>query len=80
MLDDVASRDQYLNTALDQASNEKSLCLATKTEFLLKDGQHQEALRILQSLYSEVDCNQPAFFSWNWKLNSKQEIGMQSLI
>lgn len=53
MLDDVASRDQYLNSALDQASNEKSLCLATKTEFLLKDGQHQEALRILQSLYSE---------------------------
>lgn len=53
ILNEVAARDQYLNTALAQAPDEKSLCLAAKTEFMLQKGDYQEALRILQSLYSE---------------------------
>ncbi|MXS82542.1 heme biosynthesis HemY N-terminal domain-containing protein [Nitrosomonas oligotropha] len=53
ILNEVAARDQYLNTALAQAPDEKSLCLAAKTEFMLQKGDYQEALRILQSLYAE---------------------------
>ena len=53
ILNEVAARDQYLNTALAQAPDERSLCLAAKTEFMLQKGDYQEALRILQSLYSE---------------------------
>ena len=53
MLDEVTARDEYLNTALDQAPDEKSLCLAAKTEFLLQKGNYKEALSTLQSLYSE---------------------------
>lgn len=52
-LDEVIARDQYLNTALHKAPDEKSLCLATKTEFLLNDGHYEEALKILRSLYSD---------------------------
>lgn len=53
ILNEVAARDQYLNTALAQAPDERSLCLAAKTEFMLQKGDYPEALRILQSLYSE---------------------------
>jgi len=73
MLDDAASRDQYLNSALDQASNEKSLCLAAKTEFLLKDGRHQEALEVLQSLYSEGGLQSSAILQL--ELEAQQQAG-----
>lgn len=52
-LDETAARDQYLTTAANKASNEKSLCLITKTDFLLDDGDYQEALETLQSLYAK---------------------------
>ncbi|WP_394807920.1 heme biosynthesis HemY N-terminal domain-containing protein [Nitrosomonas sp.] len=52
-LDDISARDGYLNTALHKAPDEKSLCLATKTEFLLNDGHYEEALKTLRSLYSD---------------------------
>ncbi len=52
-LDEITARDQYLNTALHKAPDEKSLCLATKTEFLLNDGHYEEALKTLRSLYSD---------------------------
>ena len=53
MLDEVTARDEYLNNALDQAPDEKSLSLAAKTEFMLQNGNYQEALKTLQLLYSE---------------------------
>ena len=52
-LNEITARDQYLNTALHTAPDEKSLCLATKTEFLLNDGYYEEALKTLKSLYSD---------------------------
>lgn len=51
-LNQVNARDQYLNNALNQVPGEKSLCLATKAEFQLDDGNYQDALKTLQSLYS----------------------------
>lgn len=51
-LDETTARDQYLSIAANKAPDEKSLCLITKTEFLLNDGHYKEALETLQSLYS----------------------------
>lgn len=52
-LGDTTARDRYLDIALSQAPDEKSLCVAVKAEFQLNQGQHQEALANLQSLYGE---------------------------
>lgn len=49
----TAERDQYIQTALTEAPDEKSLCLAAKTEFLLDEGRFQDALNTLHALYSE---------------------------
>lgn len=49
----TTERDQYLKEALAEAPDEKSLCLAAKTEFLLNEGRYQDALNTLHSLYSE---------------------------
>ncbi len=45
-------RDQYISTALDKASKDKSLCQITQAEFLLKDGFYSEALTTLKSVYA----------------------------
>lgn len=47
------ARDEYLVTAINKAPSEKSLCLITKTDFLLNDGLYKEALETLQSLYAK---------------------------
>jgi len=52
-LDETTDRDQYLSIAADKAPDDKSLCLITKTEFLLSDGHYKEALETLQSLYTK---------------------------
>lgn len=52
-LGDVAERDEYLNAALTQAPEEKSLCLAARAEFQLNEGRFQDTLKTLHSLYSE---------------------------
>lgn len=73
MLDDVSARDQYINTALADARDEKSLCLAAKTEFLLKNENYQEALKILQSLYSEGGLQSTAVLQL--ELEAQQQAG-----
>ncbi|HLP82625.1 MAG TPA: heme biosynthesis HemY N-terminal domain-containing protein [Nitrosomonas sp.] len=50
-LDDAKARDQYIATALRKAPSEKSLSLMAKTDFLLSEGHHQEALETLHGLY-----------------------------
>lgn len=52
-LGDITARDGIINTALDQAANDKSLCLAAKAEFQLSQGQYREALESLHALYAE---------------------------
>ncbi len=72
-LDEIAARDQYLNTALQKVPDEKSLCLATKTEFLLNDGHYEEALNTLQSLYSEGGLQSTAVLQL--ELEAQQQAG-----
>ncbi|MBL8497228.1 heme biosynthesis protein HemY [Nitrosomonas sp. JL21] len=51
-LDDTKARDQYIDTALRKAPAEKSLSLMAKADFLLSEGNHQEALETLHGLYA----------------------------
>ncbi|PSJ17710.1 heme biosynthesis HemY N-terminal domain-containing protein [Nitrosomonas supralitoralis] len=72
-LDQFAARDQYLNSALNQAPNEKSLYLSARTEFQLDDGQYQEALKTLQSLYSDGGLQSTAILQL--ELEAQQQSG-----
>lgn len=72
-LGDIGSRDRYINTAISQALDEKSLCLAAKTEFQLSQGQHQEALASLQSLYAEGGLQSSAVL--RLELQAQQQAG-----
>jgi HemY protein len=72
-LNEITARDQYLNTALHTAPDEKSLCLATKTEFLLNDGYYEEALEILRSLYADGGLQSTAVLQL--ELEAQQQAG-----
>lgn len=72
-LDETTARDQYLDTAAHKAPDEKSLCLITKTEFLLSEGCYKEALKTLQSLYPEGGLQSSA--ALQLELEAQQQAG-----
>lgn len=51
-LNDISERDQYIDSVITKAPEDKSLGLIAKADFLIHEGRHKEALEALQSLYA----------------------------
>lgn len=72
-LEEFSQRDEYLNMTAKDAPNERALRLVTQAELLLDQGQYNEALETLESLYSTGGRQQTAVLQL--ELKAQQQAG-----